>query len=174
MLDKLLVFEQLFRSLGVEYKRIRLILFYDLTKKKNYEEEIKRALTKFVNNHKELEYLNKTYFQVIYMDYSYFANSLKKFEDEIDILKYNINDVNQKYEKAHEKYEETKEKYEETKVKYEETKVKYEETKEKYEETKEKLEDITQKFDGVNENLRKLEEILGLLYENMDEKRRRK
>lgn len=34
MLDKLLVFEQLFRALEVEYKRIRLILFYDLTKKK--------------------------------------------------------------------------------------------------------------------------------------------
>ena len=93
MLDKLLVFEQLFRSLGVEYKRIRLILFYDLTKKKNYEEEIKRALTKFVNNHKELEYLNKTYFQVIYMDASYFVESLLTNADKIKNLEGQIIDL---------------------------------------------------------------------------------
>ena len=169
-LDKMVTFEQLFKSIGIDYKRIRLILFYDVVKKCNYENLLSQILSKFKEDEKNINYIDKIYFQVIYMDSSYFANSLKKFEDEIDILKYNINDVNQKYEKAHEKYEETKEKYEETKVKYEETKVKYEETKEKYEETKEKLEDITQKFDGVNENLRKLEEILGLLYENMDEK----
>ena len=101
MLDKLLVFEQLFRSLGVEYKRIRLILFYDLTKKKNYEEEIKRALTKFVNNHKELEYLNKTYFQVIYMDASYFVESLLTNADKIKNLEGQIIDLKKNIEKKY-------------------------------------------------------------------------
>ena len=99
MLDKLLVFEQLFRALEVEYKRIRLILFYDLTKKKNYEEEIKRALTKFVNNHKELEYLNKTYFQVIYMDASYFVESLLTNADKIKNLEGQIIDLKKNIEK---------------------------------------------------------------------------
>ena len=99
MLDKLLVFEQLFRSLGVEYKRIRLILFYDLTKKKNYEEEIKRALTKFVKNNKELEYLNKTYFQVIYMNASYFVESLLTNSDKIKNLEGQIIDLKKNIEK---------------------------------------------------------------------------
>ena len=101
MLDKLLVFEQLFRVLEVEYKRIRLILFYDLTKKKNYEEEIKRALTKFVNNHKELEYLNKTYFQVIYMDASYFVESLLTNADKIKNLEGQIIDLKKNIEKKY-------------------------------------------------------------------------
>ena len=99
MLDKLLVFEQLFRALEVEYKRIRLILFYDLTKKKNYEEEIKRALTKFVKNNKELEYLNKTYFQVIYMDASYFVESLLTNADKIKNLEGQIIDLKKNIEK---------------------------------------------------------------------------
>ena len=92
-------FEQLFRSLGVEYKRIRLILFYDLNKKKNYEEEIKRALTKFVKNNKELEYLNKTYFQVIYMDASYFVESLLTNADKIKNLEGQIIDLKKNIEK---------------------------------------------------------------------------
>ncbi len=35
MLNKMIIFEQLFTSLGVKYNRIRLFFFYDLIKKTN-------------------------------------------------------------------------------------------------------------------------------------------
>ena len=50
--------------------------------------------------------MDKIYFQVIYIDAGYCASSLKKFEDEIDILKYQLNDINKKYEEINKKYEE--------------------------------------------------------------------
>jgi len=138
----MITFEQLFKSIGIEYKRIRLILFYDVVKKCNYENHLSKILSDFKRDNKDIDYMDRIYFQVIYMDSSYFANSLKKFEDEIDILKYNINDINNKYEAANRNYEVTKG----------------------------KLDEITQKYDGVNDSLRKHEKIFQLLYENMDEK----
>ena len=46
MLEKMIIFEQLFTSLKIEYDRIRLILFYDLVLKINYTADIKNILTK--------------------------------------------------------------------------------------------------------------------------------
>ena len=63
--------------------------------------------------------MDKIYFQVIYMDAGYFASSLKKFEDEIDILKYQLNDINKKYEEINKKYEEINKNYQEFNKKYE-------------------------------------------------------
>ena len=109
---KMITFEQLFKSIGIEYKRIRLILFYDVVKKCNYQKYLSKILSYFAKKNKDIDYMDKIYFQVIYMDAGYFASSLKKFEDEIDILKYQLNDINKKYEEINKNYQEFNEKYE--------------------------------------------------------------
>ena len=63
--------------------------------------------------------MDKIYFQVIYIDAGYCVSSLKKFEDEIDILKYQLNDINKKYEEINKKYEEINKNYQEFNEKYE-------------------------------------------------------
>ena len=112
MLQKMIIFEQLFKDLGINYKRIRLILFYDLIKKKNYEKYLENIFKKFKNKYPNLDYKDKIYFQIIYMDSSYFASSLKSFQDTIDNLNKKVeilskdNEklkiVNQKHEKLFE------------------------------------------------------------------------
>jgi len=42
-LDKTIIFEQLFRDMNLEYKRIKLILFYNVVKKKI----MKKVLNKY-------------------------------------------------------------------------------------------------------------------------------
>ena len=118
-LSKMIIFEQLFKSIGIEYKRIRLILFYDVVNKCNYQMYLSKILSSFAKKKKYIDYMDKIYFQVIYMDAGYFASSLKKFEDEIDILKYQLNDINKKYEEINKKYEEINKNYQEFNKKYE-------------------------------------------------------
>ena len=96
MLDKMIIFEQFFSSLGVKYNRIRLILFYDLVKETNYIHVIKSVLKKFGMRHKYLNYLNKIYIQVIYINSSYSIESLIAFRDEIKNLKETIKILGQK------------------------------------------------------------------------------
>ena len=116
---KMITFEQLFKSIGIEYKRIRLILFYDVVNKCNYQMYLSKILSNFAKRKKYIDYMDKIYFKVIYMDAGYFASSLKKFEDEIDILKYQLNDINKKYEEINKKYEEINKNYQEFNKKYE-------------------------------------------------------
>jgi hypothetical protein len=104
-LSKMIIFEQLLKSIGIEYKRIRLILFYDVVNKCNYQMYLSKILSNFAKRKKYIDYMDKIYFQVIYMDAGYFASSLKKFEDEIDILKYQLNDINKNYQEINKKYE---------------------------------------------------------------------
>ena len=73
-----------------------MILFYDVVKKEKYENLLQKALRKFREDN-ELNYLNKVYFQIIYMESNYLAESLKSFEDKIDNLEYNMNEVKNKY-----------------------------------------------------------------------------
>ena len=87
MLEKMIIFEQLFTSLKIGYNRIRLILFYDLVLKINYTADIKNVLTNFAQKHKKLKYLNKICFQVIYVSASYFVGALKTNAEEIKNLK---------------------------------------------------------------------------------------
>lgn len=86
MLKKMFIFEQLFRELRVNYERIRLILFYDLVKKINYDDAIKKALTKFAEENAYLDYLDKICFQVIYINSSYFVESLISNTEKINIF----------------------------------------------------------------------------------------
>lgn len=96
MLNKMIIYEQLFQELNLTYNRIRMILFYDVVKKEKYDNILQKAFQKFRNDNK-LNYLNKVYFQIIYMESNYFAESLKSFEDKIDNLEYNMNEVKNKY-----------------------------------------------------------------------------
>ena len=68
---KMITFEQLFKSIGIEYKRIRLILFYDVVKKCNYQKYLSKILSYFAKKNKDIDYMDKIYFQVIYMDAGY-------------------------------------------------------------------------------------------------------
>ena len=94
MLDKMIIFEQLFKTLGVKYERIRLILFYDLIKKKSYVNVITRALEKFGDKYYYLDYLDKIYIQVIYINSSYFIETLRSNRDIIKNLKETIKIIN--------------------------------------------------------------------------------
>ena len=93
ILNKMIIYEKLFQELQFKYNRIRVILFYDVVKKYNYEKTLERALKNFSGKNNNLNYLDKIYLQIIYMDSSYFAESLKSFEDKIDNMEYRINEL---------------------------------------------------------------------------------
>ena len=86
MLYKMVTFEQLFKDIDLNYERIRLILFYDLVKKYNYESELNGILKSFRIKNKYLDYMDKVFFRIIYIDSNFFAESLKTFGDKIDNL----------------------------------------------------------------------------------------
>ena len=94
MLNKMYVFEQLFKKeLGINYERIRLILFYDLAKLKNYEVVIKKELDAFYKENYKLDYINKICFQVIYINSSFFVESLITNSDRINNLEGTIKEL---------------------------------------------------------------------------------
>ena len=87
LFEKMIIYEQLFTSLKFNYDRIRVILFYDLVLKKNFTNEINNAMKKLAKDHAKLKYLNKIYFQVIYVNASYFVGALRTNAEEIKNLK---------------------------------------------------------------------------------------
>ncbi len=98
LLSKMYVFEQLFddNNLNINFTNIRLILFYDLIKKRNFYSEINNTMKTFYNKNKSIiTYFNKITFQVIYMNSNYFAGSLKYNSDKIDNLNYKIDNLTQ-------------------------------------------------------------------------------
>lgn len=141
-LDKMRVFEQLIRDMNLKYERIRLIIFYDVVKKKNYQDKIKNILNKYKLKEKCKNYYKKIYIQIFYMNANYFAASLKRFEDTIDI-------VNTKYEELKQNLESEKERNRELNGKYEELNKKYDEVKKNLEELikifSEKMDEETKK-----------------------------
>ena len=52
MLNNLIIFEQLFTDIVLQYERIRMILFYDLVKKANYEKIMEEIFTKYKYSYK--------------------------------------------------------------------------------------------------------------------------
>lgn len=99
MLNKMYVFEQLFKKeLGINYERIRLILFYDLAKIRNYENIIKNVLKAFYEQNYKLDYINKIYFQVIYINSSFFVESLITTSERINYLEGTINELKKELE----------------------------------------------------------------------------
>jgi len=96
MLIRLVIFEQLYKELGVKYKNIKLILFYDVVKKDGYQDIIKDEFQKFFSNKvgkNKIKYANRIFFQVVYINSSYLAESLKSSSDEIDNLKYQMDNA---------------------------------------------------------------------------------
>ena len=102
MLEKMIIFEQLFTSLDIKYDRIRLILFYDLVRKKDYFNDLKKTLSEFAQKHNKLKYLNKICFQVIYVNASYFVGALRTNAEEIK----NLKEVNEKLTKQNNEFKE--------------------------------------------------------------------
>ena len=86
----MIIFEQLFSYLNINYDRIRLILFYDLVSKKKYDNDIENTLIKLAQKHNKLKYLNKICFQVIYVNANYFVYSLRTEAEDIKNLKEDI------------------------------------------------------------------------------------
>ena len=85
MLKRMLIFVQLLNELGVSFKRIRLILFYDVVKCGGYQKDLEEVFKSFYKNNK-IEYKQEICFQLIYIDSNYLAKSLKTMEDKIDYL----------------------------------------------------------------------------------------
>ena len=98
----MIIFEQLFTSLDIKYDRIRLILFYDLVRKKDYFNDLKKTVSEFAQKHNKLKYLNKICFQVIYVNASYFVGALRTNAEEIK----NLKEVNKKLTKQNNEFKE--------------------------------------------------------------------
>ena len=181
MLKKMMIFEQLFQSIGLEYGRIRLILFYDLIRKKNYEYTLQEYFENFKETFKNLKYLHKVYFQIIYIDSSYFAETLKSFQDKIDFLEFEVKETNDKYDAIKRENEaikldnkDIKEKYDAIKSQNETIKSDNKDIKEKYDAIKRendamKLDnkDIKEKYDIVKAELQKNDEIFKIIYKTL-------
>ena len=95
------IYEQLLKSLGINYKRIGLIL----VRTKNYASEIKYKLKDFSELNENLDYLDKIYFQVIYLNDSYFVESLRTNADEIKNIQGELENVRNDLIKKDEKIE---------------------------------------------------------------------
>ena len=93
MLEKMIIFEQLFRELGVNYERIRLILFYDLIKRINFGNVIEKILEKFARDNAYLDYIDKICFQVIYVNSYYLVESLISNAEKWNIIDMEIKDI---------------------------------------------------------------------------------
>lgn len=145
-LDKMIVFEQIIRDINIEYKRIRLILFYDVVKKDNYQKNLEEILRKYNLKARCPKYYKKIYFQIFYMDASYFAASLKRFEDTIDMLETN----------------------------YQELSGKYEEVIKSLNIEKGKNQDLSGKYGDVIKRLELQEKLIQIMSENMDEETKKK
>ena len=162
MLKNMTIFEQLFESIGLEYERIRLILFYDLIRKKNYEDELKSCFKNFfTNNFKKLKYLKKIYFQIIYIDSSYFAETLKSFKDKIDNLEFQVSDMKSQYDAIQSDNKDIKEKYDVIKGQYEGI-------KREYDTIKWVNKNIKMKYDEIRAEKQKNDEILKVIYDTLD------
>ena len=162
MLKNMTIFEQLFESIGLEYERIRLILFYDLIRKKNYEDELKSCFKNFfTNNFKKLKYLKKIYFQIIYIDSSYFAETLKSFQDKIDNLEFQVSDMKSQYDAIQSDNKDIKEKYDVIKGQYEGI-------KREYDTIKLVNKNIKMKYDEIRAEKQKNDEILKVIYDTLD------
>ena len=161
-LDKMSVFEQLIKDMDLEYKRIRLIIFYDVVKKRNYEKELNNILTEYKLESKCPNYFKKIYVQIIYMNSNYFAASLKRFEDIIDIVNTKYNEVQKSLDSEKEKNRELNGKYEELKLSLDSEKEKNRELNGKYDEVQKKLEKlielVAEKFD--EETNKQINEII--------------
>ena len=159
-LDKMIVFEQLISDMNLEYNRIRLIIFYDVVKKYNYNKEFENILTKYKLKEKCPNYYKKIYVQIIYMNANYFAASLKRFEDTIDI-------VNTKYDEVLKKLDIEKNKNTDLNGKYEELR------KSLNNEINQKVA-LNKKYEEVKKNLDLQNELLKLIAEQMDAETKKK
>ena len=83
------------------------------------------------------------------MDSSYLAASLKRFEDTIDILKTNYEEIKNNLDAEKEKHQELNGRYEEIKNNLDEEKEKYQELNGKYEEIKKRLK-LQEKITPIN------------------------
>ena len=180
-LDKMIVFEQLISDMNLKYNRIRLIIFYDVVKKYNYNKELENILTKYKLKEKCPNYYKKIYVQIIYMNANYFAASLKRFEDTIDI-------VNTKYDEVLKKLDIEKNKNTDLNGKYEELRKSLNneinqnvELNGKYEELQKSLDNeinqkvaLNKKYEEVKKNLDLQNELLKLIAEQMDAETKKK
>ena len=85
MLKRMLIYVQLQNEFKVSFRRIRLILFYDVVKCGGYQKDLEEV---FINFYKKnnVDYKQKICFQLIYIDSNYYAKSLKTMEDRMDHL----------------------------------------------------------------------------------------
>ena len=161
MLNKMYVFEQLFKKeLGINYERIRLILFYDLAKLKNYEVVIKKELDAFYKENYKLDYINKICFQVIYINSSFFVESLITNSDRINNLEGTIKELKKELEKRDKKIIELQAKNNELQTKNNELQAKNNELLEKIDSGNKEYVNLQKKiYDLIYSNEKKLSDF---------------
>ena len=105
LIKKSLVLKTLYEQLGNPIEKIKLVLFYNAVHKYNYEEELRKAFIEElgVNDRKLVEMFK---FQCIYIKPSYLSGAVSIQNNEINILKKKIdnmekiiNELNQEIEK---------------------------------------------------------------------------
>ena len=156
MLNKMYVFEQLFKKeLGINYERIRLILFYDLAKRIDYEKVIRKELEIFYKKNYQLDYINKICFQIIYMNSSYYVESLISDSDRLNNLEETIKQIKKDLKNRENKNNELAKIIESQNKKITESKAKNNKLFEKFDSRNKDYENLKKKNYNLNHNLEK-------------------
>ena len=150
------VFEQLFKKeLGINYERIRLILFYDLAKRIDYEKVIRKELEAFYKKNYQLDYINKICFQIIYMNSSYYVESLISDSDRLNNLEETIKQIKKDLKNRENKNNELAKIIESQNKKITESKAKNNKLFEKFDSRNKDYENLKKKNYNLNHNLEK-------------------
>ena len=130
-------------------------------KKDKCQNELENILTKYKLKEKCPNYYKKIYVQIFYMNANYFAASLKRFEDTIDI-------VNTKYDEVLKKLDNEIDKNTELNGKYEELQKTLDNEIDKNTELNGKYEELNKKYDEVKKNLDLQNQLFKLVAGKMD------
>ena len=96
ILDKVIVFYDLYKERFKSIKKIKVIFFYDSIRKKGYEKFISQKINNFIYNHKFLRDLFE--FQIIFIASSFFAIGVKTLNDRTTYLEEIIKTLQNKEE----------------------------------------------------------------------------
>ena len=110
MCDKILAFYELYNE-RFEITKIRIILFYDVIPKSNYDRVLSNVFKHYFYNKRLEEIRNIIQFQCTFIISSYFAYTIKNFIDKTNALELKINENERKLKNEIDEMASLKEKF---------------------------------------------------------------
>ena len=101
--DKVVAFYELYNEIFKDITKIRVILFYDLIPKNNYDEILSYVFKQYFVKGRLINIKNKIQLQCTFIISSYFAYTIKNFIDKTNLLELKINENKSKIESLKEK-----------------------------------------------------------------------